>query len=213
MFTQPLQVATKGSIVSLCKSTTLARKSSELGVTLVEVLVSLLVVAIGMLGVAGLFVASTRGAADSGYRSTASLAAYEIIDRIRANRDGLGAYASASVIPTSAAPAVNCFNALCSPVQLAAFETVTWAQSLTNASLSGSSLTASARLPNAQAVICQDTTPDDGTPSAPGCAAAPAATDPWVVKIWWDERVTNATERTAAGGAVFQRRYVMSFVP
>ncbi|WP_374601101.1 type IV pilus modification protein PilV [Niveibacterium sp.] len=183
------------------------------GVTLVEVLVSLLIVAIGMLGVAGLFVASTRGAADSAYRSAASQAAYEIIDRIRANRDGLASYRNTTAISTTADPSPNCFSASCTPASLAAFETVVWAKSLTDGALSGIAQARAARLPNAQAVICQDRTPDDGTPTASGCDAAPLATDPWVVKIWWDERAVNNTERGAIGAPVIQRRFVMSFVP
>lgn len=57
------------------------------GFTLVEVLVALLVLSIGLLGVAGLQLASLRDSQDAYMRSQASILAMDITERMRANRD------------------------------------------------------------------------------------------------------------------------------
>lgn len=189
-------------------------KKLQRGVSLIEVLVAMVVVAIGMLGVSGMFLLSTRGAADAASRSIAAQAAYEMADKIRSNRQGLATYLApawgvATAIPTGAPPVVDCFTVICTRPQQALFDMVVWARSLTNSSLVGMPQARAARLPQAQAVVCQDLTPDDGTPAAPACSSA--ATDPLVIKIWWSERAMNDTE--GAGTPSLQRRYVLSFVP
>jgi len=59
------------------------------GFTLLEVLISMVVLSIGLLGLAGLQVTSLKNNNSSYQRSQANLLANEIIDRIRANRAGL----------------------------------------------------------------------------------------------------------------------------
>jgi len=56
------------------------------GFTLVEVLVALLILSIGMLGIAGLQTTSLRNKNNAYLRSQANVLAYDIIDRMRANR-------------------------------------------------------------------------------------------------------------------------------
>lgn len=56
------------------------------GLTLVEILITLLVVSIGLLGVAGLHAMSLRNNYDALMRSHASTLAADIADRMRANR-------------------------------------------------------------------------------------------------------------------------------
>lgn len=174
----------------------------------------MVVVAIGLLGVSGMFILSTRGTADSAARTLASQAAYELADKVRSNRIALATYLApawggATVIPTAAAPDTNCFALACTSAQQAQFDMIVWARSLTNASLAGLAQARASRLSAAQAVLCRDLTPDDGTPAAPACSGG--ATDPLAIKIWWNERAINATE--GAAGASLQRRYVLSFVP
>ena len=55
------------------------------GFSLMEVLISVLVLSVGLLGLAGLHVTSIRGTHSSFYRSQATILAYEIADRMRAN--------------------------------------------------------------------------------------------------------------------------------
>ena len=59
---------------------------SECGFSLLEVLVGLLILAIGLLGLAAMQMVSLRQNADAYLRSQATLQAYDIIDRMRANR-------------------------------------------------------------------------------------------------------------------------------
>lgn len=56
------------------------------GFTLVEVLVALLVLSVGLLGLAGLQLSGLRGNHSAYLRSQASVLAYDVIDRMRANR-------------------------------------------------------------------------------------------------------------------------------
>lgn len=57
------------------------------GITLVEVLVSVLILAIGLLGLAGLQTQSLNFNHSAYLRSQATVLAYDMIDRMRANRD------------------------------------------------------------------------------------------------------------------------------
>ncbi len=68
------------------------------GFTLVEVLVALLALSIGLLGVAGLQLNGLRANQSSAWRSQATYLAYDILDRMRANRANRNDY----VVGTSA---------------------------------------------------------------------------------------------------------------
>lgn len=96
------------------------------GATLLEALVTLLVVSFGLLGIAGLLLSGIRANAVSNYRSTAMLRAYEISDRMRSNivgtRDGaydLGAGSSAACEPTTGS---------CTPADQARSDLFHWTQ-------------------------------------------------------------------------------------
>jgi type IV pilus assembly protein PilV len=62
------------------------------GFTLVEVLIALVVLSIGMLGIAALYLESLRSGRAALYRTQAVTLAADIGDRIRANRADDGAY-------------------------------------------------------------------------------------------------------------------------
>lgn len=57
------------------------------GFTLIEVLVAVLVLSIGLLGLAGLQTASLRNNNSAYMRSQAAILAYDMADRMRSNRD------------------------------------------------------------------------------------------------------------------------------
>lgn len=59
---------------------------TQRGATLIEVLVTLVVLAIGLLGMAGLQTMSIKSNQSAYYRSQASFLAYDITERMRANR-------------------------------------------------------------------------------------------------------------------------------
>lgn len=56
------------------------------GFTLLEVLVAIVVLSIGLLGLAGIMVSSLRNNQSATHRTQATVLAYDIIDRMRANR-------------------------------------------------------------------------------------------------------------------------------
>lgn len=64
-----------------------ARPPRQRGLTLIEVLVALLVLSIGLLGLAGLQNVSLQYNHDSYLRTNANNLAYDVMDRMRANRN------------------------------------------------------------------------------------------------------------------------------
>ncbi len=66
------------------------------GFTLVEALVALLVLSIGLLGIAALYVETLRASRTSLYRTEAVTLATDLADRMRANRNPVSAYACGS---------------------------------------------------------------------------------------------------------------------
>ena len=66
------------------------------GMTLIEVLVTLVLISVGLLGIAALQVTTLRGNQEAYVRSQASALAGDILDRMRANQRGvqLGQYAT-----------------------------------------------------------------------------------------------------------------------
>ncbi|VXC94151.1 type IV pilus modification protein PilV [Pseudomonas sp. 9Ag] len=56
------------------------------GATLIEVLVAMLILSVGLLGLAGMQMTALKSNQSAYYRSQATVLAYDIIDRMRANR-------------------------------------------------------------------------------------------------------------------------------
>lgn len=65
------------------------------GVTLLEVLVSLLILSLGLLGYAGLQAVTVKNNHNAYLRSQATTLAYNVLDRMRANRAGISGYVAA----------------------------------------------------------------------------------------------------------------------
>ncbi|MHB1175654.1 MAG: type IV pilus modification protein PilV [Sulfuriferula sp.] len=86
------------------------------GFTLLEVLVAMVIVSIGLVGLAGLMMTSAKNNQSAFYRSQASWLSYDIIDRMRANRTPAqnGAYDIAlGVAPTGCGSGVAVSDDLC----------------------------------------------------------------------------------------------------
>lgn len=107
------------------------------GFTLVEVLVAVLIISIGMLGVARLVLAAVTANNSAYFRTQAANLAYSILDQIRANR------AAASTSPgykvsygtyssSGASPGYTCLGAgnTCTPTQIVQYNLYTWQQQL-----------------------------------------------------------------------------------
>jgi type IV pilus assembly protein PilV len=102
---------------------------TQRGFTLLETLVALVVLSIGLLGVAKLVVGAVH-ANDSGYmRAQATQLAYELLDQMRANRPG----AIAGDYVTGPGAAADCSSAACTPAVLAGLDMYDWNQRLAQA--------------------------------------------------------------------------------
>ena len=105
------------------------------GFSLIEALVALVVVGVGMLGIAALYVTTLRANGSALSRSQAVNLASDLGDRIRANRNAGTSYQSAG---SETAPGVICQGSgtSCSATQLAASDLYLWQMQI-NAALPG----------------------------------------------------------------------------
>lgn len=101
----------------------------QAGFTLLEILVAIVVLSIGLLGLAGLQAASLNNNQTAYYRSVASQQAYDMADRMRANLAGIAAenYNNLTTnwkedLPTNP----NCVATECSAEEMAATDYFQW---------------------------------------------------------------------------------------
>ncbi len=78
------------------------------GFTLIEVLIALIIMSVGMLGIAGLYVHSMQAGRTSLFRHNAVILAGDVADRIRANPRALAAYAGAGADNNCVDGGINC---------------------------------------------------------------------------------------------------------
>lgn len=100
-------------------------RKNDTGFTLVEMLVALVVLTIGLLGVAALQVQAMRYNTDAYLRTQATTLAYDIADRMRANKESanLGLYGYAAA-PAATAP--DCNANPCTGAEMALFDMSSW---------------------------------------------------------------------------------------
>ncbi len=149
-----------------------SRRPRRRGIALMEAMIAILLLSIGALGYAALQIKGLSASSSSMWRSKAGNLAYEMADRMRANRAG----AVAGAYNALAAPQVvtDCGAAAdCSPARMAQLDHAQWNATLAN------------ELPGGSGVVCLDTTPDDGTAAATACDGAGTML---AVKVFWSER-------------------------
>lgn len=101
------------------------------GFTLIEVLVAVIILAIGLLGLAGIQTVGLKNNQSAYMRSQATQLAYDIADRMRANVAGAATYTA--IDPPDAAETASCKTAAgCTPAQLAQTDLYQWNTTLTN---------------------------------------------------------------------------------
>jgi type IV pilus assembly protein PilV len=146
------------------------------GFTLLEILVAVVVLSIGLLGLASLQAVGLRTNQSAYLRSQATLLAEDMVDRMRANN--LAVRANAYDLPTATASA-NCRSAVgCSPNDMAQNDYAEWTTTLARV------------FPNGEGVVCIDSTPNDGAGAGnPDCDGnAVMANNPvYAIKVWWDD--------------------------
>lgn len=109
-------------------NTSVIRVRRQKGVGLIEVLVALLVLTIGVLGMVALQTRALQFNQESLYTSQALMMAYEMTDRIRANRGNEGEYLVDYGTAVNAAN--DCSNGTCTPEQMADYDTSEWKDAL-----------------------------------------------------------------------------------
>jgi type IV pilus assembly protein PilV len=155
------------------------------GFTMLEVLISIVVIAFGMLGIAGLQAYALKNSQGASLRSIATVLASDMIDRMQANpvaaTDGMynEKGAGVAVLVPACLSAAGCTN----PTQLASHDLAEW------------KATVAAALPKATAIVCIDSTIGADTGKDPGDKSICDNTGTqYVIYIWWsDDRNRGAT--------------------
>jgi type IV pilus assembly protein PilV len=157
------------------------QRLNQAGFNLIEVMIALVVISIGLLGLAILQMTSLQQNQSAYYRSQATLLAYDITDRMRANIDEVG---SGSYFVVSGATTAGCINysagaAGCTQVQMASHDIAEWQAAL------------SVELPEGDGRVCRSDLAGDsiGNPDCEGNAS----NNPIVVYVWWND------EKSASG--------------
>ena len=148
----------------------ISRVKLQAGTTLVEVLVSLIVLSGGMLGIAGVHSVSLRANQAAYYRTLATTLTQDIVERMRANTSGVdfGDYDNVAGAATA-----SCFTSVgCNRTQLAAQDILDWTAQV------------AAAFPLGAAVVCIDSTMPDGTAAAFACDGVGSI---YAIKIFWDD--------------------------
>lgn len=99
------------------------RRKQQRGFSLVEVLIALVIMSVGMLGIAGLYVTGMQAGRTSMLRHQAVNLAGDVADRIRANPRAAGAYALA---PPAVPASCGAGGVECTIAEMAGFDIDTW---------------------------------------------------------------------------------------
>jgi type IV pilus assembly protein PilV len=140
------------------------------GTSLIEVLVSLLILSGGMLGMASVQTVSLRNNQTAYYRTQATSLSLDMIERMRAN---IRAVEVGDYDDVAGGATATCFTAAgCTSTQMANQDILDWTAQV------------AAALPGGDSVVCIDSTGDDGTPAATACDGVGRV---YAIKIWWDD--------------------------
>lgn len=155
-----------------------SRRDNARGFSLIEAMIAMLVLSIGLLGVAGIQILSLRATLGAYARSQATLAAYDIVDRMRANLPAVADdhyWLDPDNPPSNPDIGGGCRSGACTPAQLAQTDLALWLESLDDhAGFDLTSGTARIR-----------------------CSARPCAPGSMVtVSVIWDEQRRGATDRS-----------------
>jgi len=157
-------------------------RRGALGYALLEALLAVVVTAIGFIGAARMqtFAMALNGSGQT--RQKATLLAYQMADRVRANPLGVAdPPLKVNRYDNPVAGPVACLAdaAGCTPAELAAADYAEWRDEV------------SSQLKGGTGVICLDSTPDDGTSDADAKCDGLGTT--LAVKLWWEDTVGKAS--------------------
>jgi len=165
------------------KSRLMLMPLSQQGFTLIEVMVAVFVLAVGILGMAGMQAVSVRESQNSIFRSQADILAGDMADRLRANRtDATDPLSTNYETDGTFGVLPNCMGttASCDEVDIAGYDIFQWQTQIANSNL----------------------------PSGIGTITRNAGTSEYTILVFWDEDrdgavVTGAScNSTAADGCI-----------
>lgn len=155
---------------------TVTRSNKGRGFTLIEVLISMLVLSIGIMGVAGMQVTALKSLQSSGNYGMAALLANDIADRMWVNQAQVLANAYNHTAADNSPP--DCVANNCSTAQMAAYDISEWQNQL------------------------KGYTTGDGTavpamlPSSTGTVARIGTTTSFTISVRWDDDHSGSTGTT-----------------
>jgi type IV pilus assembly protein PilV len=108
------------------------------GIGLIEVLISILVISVGVLGLTGAQVTAKRAVQEAIQRSSAAFLAQDILERMRTNGGQLADYVTDGALlggGTIGSLAKDCISAIniCTPTELVAYDLYQWEQAIDGA--------------------------------------------------------------------------------
>ncbi|HEX7636637.1 MAG TPA: type IV pilus modification protein PilV [Noviherbaspirillum sp.] len=165
------------------------------GFSLIEVLVSLLVLAIGVIGAAGMQLAAARTAQQSAFQTFALQLAAEMADAMRA---GGGQLESMWAMDYSSAndgepvtPARFCYADSCNAQEFAEFQLYEWKKRVKTG------------LPAGRVLVCRDATPWDSVRRSLSwsCEGGAGEEAPLVVKLGWQAKNPDGSLVKDAGNS------------
>ena len=171
---------------------------SQRGFSMIEVLVTLLIIALALLGTAGLQAYSMRLNQGGQFRSQAVFLVADLAERMEANKTGATAgtnyaanwdYATSGAYDTSVVNTA-CAVGQCAPDVLATFDKSQWQNAV------------AATLPQASWIVCVDAD-GDGV-----CDVGPVLSDPiaYTITISWVDRRTETTDKTFVAAGTTQQK-------
>ena len=160
--------------------------NDQKGFTMLEVLVAIIIFSFGLLGLAGLQLVSLANNLSANSRSTATALAYDMADRMRANRQGAvaGNYNNIAGADNACQAIhyddVHAAPVTCTAVQLAQDDVYDWKKVVAGSLASGT------------ATVCIDSTPNT--------AACDGTGTTYAVRVSWNDKPKNdaATIKTVA---------------
>ncbi len=163
-------------------------KFGNSGFSLIEVLVSILVLAVGVIGAAGMQLTALRTTQQSAFQTAALQLAAEMADAIRAidrwaAQNGHASLLSAvdyqsAIDGNPPAPAKLCYASKCDAEELVEYELYEWKSRVNEA------------LPGGRMLICRDSAAwDSGKKSLTwDCSGGSESTTPLVIKLGWQAK-------------------------
>ena len=189
----------------------IGRKSNVAGFSLVEVLVSIVILSFGMLGMVGLQAGALQASREARFQSIASSMASELAEMMRGNKSVSLATGTANTYlinltnSTGATPLAPTTAAYCLVVGSTACASDL---AIANAQMTDWLSRLDTQLPGARVVVCSDSAPFDSN-GLPVWACGTGANATLVIKIGWTRGSTN---KANTGDAAFDRSTVPSIV-